>query len=116
MVETTNAAFSLVESRLRRSLIHTVFNELGHEAARVLLNSVQKLVNYWMNQHSYTVGVGDTNADPETMKQVAKTQVAPLLPMRRRAPLPSRLFAPSRPCLHASSRLRSFAPSRLRAS
>jgi DNA-directed RNA polymerase II subunit RPB1 len=51
-------------------LVHTVFNEHGPEAARVLLGQIQSLSNVWILHISFTVGVGDTIADRDTLKTV----------------------------------------------
>lgn len=55
------------------SLIHVVMIELGSEYAQSFLNQCQKLVNYWLNQRGYSIGIGDTIADQDTMKQVQDT-------------------------------------------
>ena len=51
-------------------LVHVVFNQKGPEAARILLNQVQQVTNYWILQHSFTVGIGDTVADTLTLEKV----------------------------------------------
>lgn len=52
------------------SLVHIIQNELGPDATRQFLNSTQRLVNYWMLHHGYTIGLGDTIADASVVKQV----------------------------------------------
>ena len=54
-------------------LVHVIWKENGPDAAKFFLNSVQKLVNYWLAGTSYTIGVGDTVGDPATLELVVKT-------------------------------------------
>lgn len=54
------------------SLIHVIMREHGHEATKMFLNMTQKVVNYWLLQHGFTIGVGDTIADRGTEKQIQK--------------------------------------------
>lgn len=53
-------------------LIHVLFNDLGSGTTRVFINQVQKLSNYWIKQHGFTVGVGDAVASDETNAKVRK--------------------------------------------
>eukprot|EP00027_Filamoeba_sp_ATCC50430_P000934 CAMPEP_0168554826 /NCGR_PEP_ID=MMETSP0413-20121227/7995_1 /TAXON_ID=136452 /ORGANISM="Filamoeba nolandi, Strain NC-AS-23-1" /LENGTH=1668 /DNA_ID=CAMNT_0008585609 /DNA_START=242 /DNA_END=5249 /DNA_ORIENTATION=- len=55
------------------SLIHIIWNEHGHEVARNFFDQTQKIVNYWLLQHGYTIGIGDTIADDATMEKINKT-------------------------------------------
>ena len=74
-------------------LIHVVFNEHGPETIRVLFNQIQKLSNYWILHHGFTVGVGDTIPDKETLQSVneilraAKDKVADLVKQGQRGEL-----------------------------
>jgi len=54
-------------------LIHVIWEEHGPHAARSFLNQTQLLVNYWLLQHSFSVGIGDTIADEKTMKSINDT-------------------------------------------
>lgn len=58
------------------SLVHVVWNEHGHEATRNFLDSVQAVVNQWLLSRGFSVGIGDTIADPGTMLQITKTIAA----------------------------------------
>jgi DNA-directed RNA polymerase II subunit RPB1 len=49
------------------SIIHTVWLEHGPEATRNFMDQTQLLVNYWLLQRGFTVGIGDTVADDKTM-------------------------------------------------
>jgi DNA-directed RNA polymerase II subunit RPB1 len=51
-------------------LVHVIWMDHGPNAARLFLNHVQTVVNYWMLQHSFTVGIGDTVADENTMAEI----------------------------------------------
>ena len=54
------------------SLIHITQMEHGHEATRNFLDQCQKIVNYFLLNHGFTVGIGDTIADDQTMDKVFK--------------------------------------------
>lgn len=68
-----------------QGLIHTIWLEHGPNAARDFLTETQSLVNQWLLQHGFTIGIGDTIADDETMKTIrdqiekAKRDVAALI-------------------------------------
>ena len=51
-------------------LVHIIFNDLGNNPARKFLNMVQQVSNWWLSAHSFTVGYGDTIADPKTNQKV----------------------------------------------
>ncbi|KAK9808301.1 hypothetical protein WJX73_009827 [Symbiochloris irregularis] len=55
------------------SLIHVIWMEEGPEAARAFLSQCQYLTNYWLLQHGFSIGIGDTVADPDTMKDISET-------------------------------------------
>nr|AOE43181.1 RNA polymerase II largest subunit/RNA polymerase II core subunit [Cavenderia deminutiva] len=67
------------------SIIHVVMNEHGHEHTRLFIDQTQTVVNHWLINHGFTVGIGDTIADAATMAKVqnaitsAKTQVKELI-------------------------------------
>jgi DNA-directed RNA polymerase beta' subunit len=54
------------------SLIHIIQNEHGPQATKTFLNSCQRLVNYWMLHHGYTIGLGDTIADFVVVRHIAQ--------------------------------------------
>jgi DNA-directed RNA polymerase II subunit RPB1 len=54
-------------------LIHVIWEEHGPHAARSFINQTQLLVNYWLLQESFSVGIGDTIADEKTMKTINDT-------------------------------------------
>jgi DNA-directed RNA polymerase II subunit RPB1 len=51
-------------------LIHTIVNELGSEAAKNFLTGTQQVVNYWLLQNGFSIGIGDTIADKQTMATI----------------------------------------------
>ncbi|KAG8968061.1 DNA-directed RNA polymerase II subunit rpb1 [Tulasnella sp. 419] len=66
-------------------LIHVTFREKGPEACRGLFSGLQKVVNYWLFHNGFSIGIGDTIADKNTMAHItdriarAKTKVAGLI-------------------------------------
>ena len=55
------------------SLIHIIWNEKGPEKTRRFLDETQQIVNYWLLNHGFSVGIGDTIADEATMGEINKT-------------------------------------------
>lgn len=54
-------------------VIHVIFNEHGPEAARDFFNNCQTVVNYWLLQNGFSIGIGDTIADAGTMTTINST-------------------------------------------
>ncbi|KAL8542647.1 hypothetical protein ACS0TY_003506 [Phlomoides rotata] len=55
------------------SLIHVIWEEVGPDAARKFLGHTQWLVNYWLLQNAFSIGIGDTIADKATMDKIFET-------------------------------------------
>eukprot|EP00899_Mesostigma_viride_P002361 jgi/Mesvir1/12125/Mv00383-RA.1 len=55
------------------SLIHVIWEEHGPDAARLFLKHCQQLVNYWLLQVGFSIGIGDTIADEATMQTINDT-------------------------------------------
>ncbi|TVU00263.1 hypothetical protein EJB05_54316 [Eragrostis curvula] len=55
------------------SLIHVIWEEVGPDAARKFLGHTQWLVNYWLLQNGFSIGIGDTIADVATMEKINET-------------------------------------------
>ncbi|XXG40386.1 hypothetical protein AAC387_Pa01g1116 [Persea americana] len=55
------------------SLIHVIWEEVGPDAARKFLGHTQWLVNYWLLQNAFSMGIGDTIADAATMERINDT-------------------------------------------
>lgn len=47
--------------------------EVGPDAARKFLGHTQWLVNYWLLQNGFSIGIGDTIADAATMEKINET-------------------------------------------
>ncbi|GJP50327.1 hypothetical protein CLOM_g9457 [Closterium sp. NIES-68] len=54
-------------------LVHTIWEEVGPDAARKFLGHTQWLVNYWLLQQGFSIGIGDTIADASTMETINET-------------------------------------------
>ncbi|KAF8022821.1 hypothetical protein BT93_F0363 [Corymbia citriodora subsp. variegata] len=55
------------------SHIHVIWEEVGPDAARKFLGHTQWLVNYWLLQNGFSIGIGDTIADAATMEKINET-------------------------------------------
>ena len=55
------------------SLVHVVWMDDGPDAARAFLSQIQYLVNHWLLQHGFSIGIGDTVADEGTMRVIQET-------------------------------------------
>jgi len=51
-------------------IIHTIFNEFGHDAAMAFFNGAQTVVNYWLLHNSFSIGIGDTVPDEGTVEKI----------------------------------------------
>ncbi|KAI8911186.1 hypothetical protein DFJ77DRAFT_432624, partial [Powellomyces hirtus] len=51
-------------------VIHVAMNEYGPDVAKAFFNGCQTVVNYWLLQHGFSIGIGDTIADKETTQQI----------------------------------------------
>lgn len=47
--------------------IHVIMNQYGPEVAKTFFNGCQTVVNYWLLQHGFSIGIGDTVADRNTV-------------------------------------------------
>ena len=54
-------------------LVHVIMNDAAPEDARDFLNNVQRVVNYWLHNRGFSIGVKDTEADKETMRIISTT-------------------------------------------
>ncbi|KAK8669698.1 hypothetical protein V6N13_107122 [Hibiscus sabdariffa] len=55
------------------SLIHVIWEEVGPDAARKFLGHTQWLVNYWLLQNAFSIGIRDMIADVATMEKINET-------------------------------------------
>ncbi|KAI8912631.1 DNA-directed RNA polymerase II largest subunit [Gorgonomyces haynaldii] len=54
-------------------IIHTSMNEFGSEITKAFFNGTQAVVNYWLLQNGFSIGIGDTIADVQTMTTINDT-------------------------------------------
>jgi DNA-directed RNA polymerase II subunit RPB1 len=54
-------------------LVHVIYNEYGPRGARAFLGCHQRVVNHWIVNRSYSIGIGDTIADAKTMDDIVAT-------------------------------------------
>ncbi|KAG6853308.1 DNA-directed RNA polymerase II subunit rpb1 [Blastosporella zonata] len=89
MIENGEIIYGIVEKKTvgasQGGLVHVVFREKGPEATRSLFTGLQMVVNYWLFHNGFSIGIGDTIADPKTMDyitkriQQSKTEVADII-------------------------------------
>ena len=51
-------------------VIHIIFNEAGPKAAMKFFNGAQTVVNYWLLHNGFSIGIGDTIPDRNTIQQI----------------------------------------------
>ncbi|CAH7669886.1 DNA-directed RNA polymerase II subunit RPB1 [Phakopsora pachyrhizi] len=51
-------------------IIHVIFREKGPEVTRGLFSGIQMIVNYWLLHHGFSIGIGDTVPDKDTMEAI----------------------------------------------
>ncbi|DAA76010.1 TPA_exp: DNA-directed RNA polymerase subunit [Trichophyton benhamiae CBS 112371] len=51
-------------------VVHTIFNEYGPDAAMSFFNGAQAVVNYWLLHNGFSIGIGDTIPDLETIQKI----------------------------------------------
>ncbi|RXK41196.1 DNA-directed RNA polymerase II subunit RPB1 [Tremella mesenterica] len=56
-------------------LVHVIFRELGHVAARDFFSACQMMVNFWLLHYGFSVGIGDTIVDTATMAGITNRMV-----------------------------------------
>ncbi|RZR76520.1 hypothetical protein BHM03_00001334 [Ensete ventricosum] len=55
------------------SLIHVIWEEVGPDATRKFLGHTQWLVNHWLLQNGFSIGIEDMIADAATMEKINET-------------------------------------------
>lgn len=58
---------------MKEKLLFWCREEVGPDAARKFLGHTQWLVNYWLLQNAFSIGIGDTIADSSTMEKINET-------------------------------------------
>ena len=56
-------------------LVHVIFRQMGHIAARDFFSAVQRMVNFWLLHYGFSVGIGDTIVDKTTMASITNAMV-----------------------------------------
>lgn len=51
-------------------IIHIIFNEKGPEVAMNFFNGAQTVVNYWLLHNGFSIGIGDTIPDRNTIQRI----------------------------------------------
>ena len=51
-------------------VIHIIFNEKGPDAAMTFFNGAQMVVNHWLLHNGFSIGIGDTIPDRNTIRQI----------------------------------------------
>ena len=51
-------------------IIHIIYNELGPQAAMSFFNGAQTIVNFWLLHNGFSIGIGDTIPDRETIQAI----------------------------------------------
>ncbi|KAH9170999.1 beta and beta-prime subunits of DNA dependent RNA-polymerase [Lactarius sanguifluus] len=74
LIENGEIIFGVVEKKTvgasQGGLVHVVFREKGAEATRTLFTGLQCIVNFWLFHNGFSIGIGDTIADKDTMSFV----------------------------------------------
>eukprot|EP01130_Rhizamoeba_saxonica_P005130 TRINITY_DN2059_c0_g1_i3.p1 TRINITY_DN2059_c0_g1~~TRINITY_DN2059_c0_g1_i3.p1 ORF type:complete len:1618 (-),score=436.10 TRINITY_DN2059_c0_g1_i3:130-4983(-) len=59
--------------RSEGGIVHITWKEFGSERTKEFLNRTQQIVNNWLVGRGYTIGIGDTIADPGTVDHIRRT-------------------------------------------
>ena len=74
MIQNGELMFGLLNKKIVGAsgggIIHTVYNEAGPEAALRFFNGAQTVVNYWLLHNGFSIGIGDTIPDKETIRLI----------------------------------------------
>ncbi|KZW00731.1 beta and beta-prime subunits of DNA dependent RNA-polymerase [Exidia glandulosa HHB12029] len=89
LIENGEIIYGVVEKKTvgaaQGGLVHVTFREKGPEVCRDLFTGLQTVVNYWLFHNGFSIGIGDTIADRNTMAFVkdrigkARAKVSQLL-------------------------------------
>ncbi|KAE9397231.1 beta and beta-prime subunits of DNA dependent RNA-polymerase [Gymnopus androsaceus JB14] len=77
LIENGDIIFGIVEKKTvgasQGGLVHVVFREKGPEVTRQLFTGLQAVVDYWLFHNGFSIGIGDTIADKDTMSYITET-------------------------------------------
>lgn len=54
-----------------QGLLHIIMNDCSPEDTRDFINNCQRTINYWLLHRGFSIGIGDSESDPKTMKNVS---------------------------------------------
>ncbi|KAJ3898078.1 RNA polymerase II largest subunit [Lentinula edodes] len=77
LIENGEIVFGIVVKKTvgasQGGLVHVVFREKGPEVIRRLFTGLQTVVNYWLFHNGFSIGIGATIADKNTMSYITET-------------------------------------------
>ena len=59
-------------TKTSKGLIHTIYNDFGHEICKDFIDDLQKLVTYFLLIEGFSVGLSDMIADDKTNRKIRK--------------------------------------------
>jgi DNA-directed RNA polymerase II subunit RPB1 len=57
-------------------VVHLIWNESGPDAAMKFFNGTQAVVNYWLLHNGFSIGIGDTIPDKDTIRAIEAEVIA----------------------------------------
>ena len=60
-------------TKTSKGLIHTIYNDKGHDRASDFINDLQKIVSYFLLIEGFSVGIGDIIAEQSVNDEIRKT-------------------------------------------
>jgi len=74
MIEDGQLMYGVIEKKAvgasSGGIIHILFKERGPELCRDFIGGMQKVINYWLLHHGFSIGIGDTVPDPTTQQNI----------------------------------------------
>ncbi|RYY31888.1 hypothetical protein EON62_06065, partial [archaeon] len=55
------------------SILHIIMNDVSPEDTRDFINNTQRVVNYWLLHHGFSIGVSDTEAPVSTQEEIGRS-------------------------------------------
>ena len=62
-----------VFTKTSKGLIHTIYNDYGHERATEFINDLQKIVTHFLLIEGFSVGIGDIIAEDSINEEINNT-------------------------------------------
>lgn len=76
LIENGDIMYGVVDKKtvgaVQGGLVHVTFREKGPEVCRGLFTGLQKVVNWWLFHNGFSIGIGDTIADKDTMSHITQ--------------------------------------------